>query len=82
MPFTSGSSGPTSIMSIAFAKQAVAMASKSDTAIGKLVPHKAVPALPGAINKLVHNRLWLSFHAKVCSRPPEPIKRIFIDSSN
>ena len=57
MPFTKGSSGPTKIISTLFAVHAEASNSKSFTATGRLVPHKAVPALPGAINNLLHNLL-------------------------
>ena len=44
-------------VSTLFAVHTEASNSKSFTATGRLVPHKAVPALPGAINNLLHNLL-------------------------
>jgi hypothetical protein len=37
-----------------------------------------MPALPGAHQIFSTRGLWLNFHAKACSRPPPPIRSIFI----
>src|SRR5919108_5673898 len=34
-----------------------------------------MPGLPGAACSSVSRALWPSFHARACSRPPEPITR-------
>ncbi|KAG1470262.1 hypothetical protein G6F57_011859 [Rhizopus arrhizus] len=38
----------------------------------------AVPALPGATITSVTREDWASFHARACSRPPEPMTSTFI----
>src|SRR3954468_19058781 len=38
----------------------------------------AVPALPGATKTLKTRGLDANFHASACSRPPEPMTRIFM----
>src|SRR6186997_1959716 len=38
----------------------------------------AVPPFPGATNTLCTLALCASFHAIACSRPPEPMTRIFM----
>lgn len=35
----------------------------------------SVPGLPGAQNRCLHMGDWESFHARECSRPPEPTTR-------
>ncbi len=79
IPRTKGSSGPTITISILFSFTALPMASKSFTPIGKLVAICAVPALPGATKRFVQFFDCAIFQAKVCSRPPEPSIRIFIE---
>jgi hypothetical protein len=49
---------------------------------GKFIPHCAVPALPGAMNKSEHKLLCLNFQASACSLPPEPSSRIFMIVAN
>src|SRR6478672_11750679 len=58
------------------------MASKSVAVNGKLIPHWAVPALPGAMNNVEHKMLCFSFQASACSLPPEPSSKIFMMVAN
>ena len=53
--------------------------SKSVKLTGRLVPHSAVPGLPGAINNFEYWLLFEIFQAKACSLPPEPNSKIFIN---
>jgi hypothetical protein len=46
--------------------------------MGRLVAISEVPAFPGATNKCPSFLLWVNFQARVCSRPPDPRRRIFI----
>ncbi len=78
MPFTSGSSGPTTTMSICCSMHACLRAGKSFTPNGRLVPSWAVPGLPGAIHKPLQCGLAAIFQASACSRPPDPSNKIFI----
>ncbi|CAI8243754.1 MAG: Uncharacterised protein [Cryomorphaceae bacterium] len=78
MPFTNGSSGPTKTSSIFSVSTNSFMLSKSFTSILILVPTSAVPALPGAINNLLHELLFAIFHANACSLPPPPSINTFI----
>ena len=71
MPSTKGCSGPTTTRLISCFKQKSFTASKSDGFISTFTPTCAVPALPGAM-KTCAPSLWANFHAKACSRPPEP----------
>ena len=41
-------------------------------------PTRAVPAFPGAQTTSSTSGLWLSFQARVCSRPPPPTMMTFI----
>lgn len=50
--------------------------------ISTLVPHCAVPALPGAMNNLATLGLSAILRAKACSRPPEPSRRTFNELEN
>src|SRR5256885_199822 len=54
------------------------ISSKSVTPKGKLMPHWAVPALPGAMKSLLADLLCEIFHARACSLPPDPSKSIFM----
>jgi hypothetical protein len=54
------------------------MLSKSFTPISTLFPTSAVPAFPGAINKLLQLLLFAIFHAKACSLPQLPNISTFI----
>ena len=77
-PFTNGSSGPTTTISIACSIQQVRIASKSVTPNGKCCPNPFVPALPGAINNALQRGLWVIFQANACSLPPEPNNSILM----
>src|SRR6476659_8027951 len=61
--------------------QAFFMASKSVTAMDRLVPSVFVPVLPGAINSVGRTLLWASFHASACSRPPDPNIKMFMKNT-
>ena len=78
MPFTNGSSGPTTTKSICSDKTVFFIASKSFTPTEIFLPQEAVPALPGAINSCVQCVLALNERAKACSRPPDPNNKIRI----
>ena len=54
------------------------MASKSVTLTGTFFAICAVPEFPGATKSELHFGLCLSFHAIVCSLPPDPKIKIFI----
>ena len=43
-----------------------------------LVAIDAVQEFPGATNNALHNGLWETFQANVCSLPPEPNIKIFM----
>ena len=80
MPFTSGSSGPTTTMSTAFATAKSFSLSNSFTPMATFSPQPVVPALPGAMYSLSTLGLWAIFHARACSRPPLPNSSMFIVS--
>ena len=81
MPFTRGSSGPTTTIETCFSTANDFIASKSSALMATLtlLPlMPSVPALPGAIYRVSHFSLCAIFHARACSRPPEPKSNIFI----
>ena len=80
MPCTSGSSGPTTIMSMPFSRANALSAGKSVAFIFTFSPTAPVPAFPGAMYSFSTFGLWAIFHAKACSRPPEPNSNIFISN--
>ena len=80
MPCTSGSSGPTTIMSISFSRAKALSAGKSVAFRFTFSPASLVPALPGAIYSFSTFGLWAIFHARACSRPPEPNNNTFMGS--
>ena len=76
-PAASGASGPTTVSptpwSLAsFTRSATAVASTFSSPSSR-----AVPALPGATSTFETRGERASFHASACSRPPEPMTRIF-----
>ena len=80
MPCTNGSSGPTTIMSISFSRAKALSAGKSVAFRFTFSPASLVPALPGAIYSFSTFGLWAIFHARACSRPPEPNNNTFMGS--
>src|SRR3546814_7668916 len=46
--------------------------------VGTFSPQGSVAAVPGSIYNLLQWVLWAICHAKVCARPPEPIKSMFM----
>ena len=78
MPFTSGSSGPTTTMSMPFSATKSFSLSKSSALMATFSPASAVPALPGAMYSFSTLSLCAIFHASACSRPPLPNNNIFI----
>ena len=54
------------------------MPSKSVMETSRLVAMDAVPEFPGATNNALHNGLWDTFQAKVCSLPPAPNIKMFM----
>src|SRR4029078_8588503 len=78
MPAASGASGPTTVSRICSFLQKSISCEKSVS--GKFFrPFSvAVPPLPGATNTFCTFALCASFHAMACSRPPEPMTRIFM----
>src|SRR5918992_917412 len=78
MPAASGASGPTTVswMFCFFAK-AMSSATWVNGRFSR-PPSVAVPPLPGATYTFCTRGPWASFQARACSRPPDPITRIFI----
>src|ERR1700738_2158991 len=76
IPAASGVSGPTTTKSTALIRQ------KSITAVWSAISSathsasRAIPALPGAHQSFVTSGEAAIFHAKACSRPPEPSRRM------
>jgi hypothetical protein len=54
------------------------MAGTSSALMGRLVPSRAVPALPGAVNISLTLGLCASFQTMVCSLAPLPTTSILI----
>src|SRR5688572_26769868 len=78
MPFTRGSSGPTTTMPIFFSITSDLIAGKSVGEQSMFVPNRTEPALPGAMKRVSHFGLWDIFQASAFSRPPEPRRRMFM----
>ncbi len=77
-PATSGTSGPTTTRSGRFRAHQEAMPATSSTPKGRQVPSAASASLPGAAKSSTGPGPALSFMAMACSRPPEPMRRIFM----
>ena len=77
-PFTSGSSGPTTTMSIPLSMTNCLIPSKSSALMATFSPTSRVPAFPGAMYNFSIFGLCAIFHASACSRPPEPNSKSFI----
>ncbi len=78
MPFTSGTSGPTTVSPILFSFANFKRPSMSSAFISTKSAILPIPPLPGAQNTLFTLLLCVIFHANVCSRPPEPTTKTLI----
>ena len=78
IPFTNGSSGPTTTIVMFSSSTNVFIASKSDGFKFTFCAILAVPAFPGATKSFEHSGLCSIFQAKACSLPPEPSSKIVI----
>src|SRR3954471_11753703 len=78
IPAASGVSGPTTTSSTALVLQKSITAAWSATSSATHSASRAIPALPGAHQNLVTRGEAAIFHARACSRPPEPSRRMCI----
>src|SRR6476659_5500828 len=76
IPAAIGASGPTTTKSTALRLQKSITAAWSAISIGTHSASRAMPALPGAHQSFVSNGEAALFHAKACSRPPDPSRRM------
>ena len=79
-PSTNGSSGATTAKSIAFSFAKSTIPSMSFAPIFTQVASAAIPPLPGSAKISVTSLFSLSFLMMVCSRPPPPTTKIFINN--
>src|SRR5260221_96329 len=79
-PAARGAWGPTTVRPIllSWAKSARAFTSVMSTFSRR--GSRAVPPLPGATKTFWALGDWASFQARACSRPPEPMTRMFISA--
>ena len=82
MPKARGSSGPTTTRSAFMSSAASTRAVTSWAGMSRSLPRLAMPGLPGAMRSSVQRGDWRFFHARACSRPPEPMRRIFIEQDS
>ena len=78
MPLTIGSSGPTKTNDILYFKLIFLISSKSFTSPERFSANNSVPPFPGKAKIFEHLLLFDMLLIIACSRPPEPITRIFI----
>src|SRR5471032_813158 len=78
MPPASGVSGPTTVSAIFSWTTKLASSCRSVMARFCRRESRAVPPLPGATYTIWIRSDCASFHARACSRPPEPTTNIFI----
>src|SRR4051794_9478625 len=81
MPAAIGASGPTTTKSTPLRWQKSITAKWSATSSGTHSASRAIPALPGAHHNFVSSGEAAIFHAKACSRPPEPSRRMFMEKA-
>src|SRR4029077_8522686 len=74
-PSVSGSSGPTTVRSIACSRAKRVRPFRSSGGTATHVATSALPALPGAHHTSSTCGLRPSLHARACSRPPPPTTR-------
>src|SRR5215475_10270576 len=80
-PFTSGSSGPTTVKSGPSFSPNFTSPAISSISAAMHSPSAAIPPFPGAHQTLSTPSLKRSFHTNAYSRPPAPITRTFIEFS-
>src|ERR1700712_3263207 len=78
MPAAIGASGPTTTKSTLCALQKSITAGWSVISSATHSASLVMPALPGAHHNLVNSGDAAIFHARACSRPPEPRRRMFM----
>src|SRR4029079_767123 len=78
IPATSGVSGPTTTKSTLLVLQKSITAGWSVISTATHSASLAMPAFPGAHQSLVSSGEAAVFHARACSRPPEPSRRMFM----
>src|SRR5438270_7169439 len=76
MPAASGVSGPTTTRSTALVRQNPITAAWSAISSATHSASRAIPALPGAHQSFITSGDAAIFHARACSRPPEPSRRM------
>src|SRR5476651_669699 len=76
IPAAIGASGPTTTKSTLLALQKSITAAWSAISSATHSASRAMPALPGAHQSFVSSGEAAIFHARACSRPPEPSKRM------
>src|SRR6266852_1995800 len=81
IPAAIGASGPTTTKSTALFLQKSITAAWSAISSATHSASRAIPALPGAHQSFVTRGEAAIFHARACSRPPEPSKRIFMNAA-
>src|SRR3954454_6279645 len=80
-PAATAASGPTTTKSTALRRQKSITAAWSAISIGTHSASRAIPALPGAHQSFSTSGDAAIFHARACSRPPEPSRRMFMDGA-
>src|SRR3954468_4706112 len=78
MPAAIGASGPTTTKSTLLVLQNSITAGWSVISSATHWASLAMPTLPGAHHNLVSSGDGAIFHARACSRPPEPSRRMFM----
>src|SRR6187431_2752519 len=81
MPAAIGASGPTTTKSTLLFRQKSITAAWSDISSATHSASRAMPALPGAHHSFVTSGEAAIFHARACSRPPEPRRRMFMEEA-
>src|SRR5664279_4049649 len=78
IPAAIGASGPTTTKSTLLVLQKSITAAWSAISNATHSASRAMPALPGAHQSFVSSGEAAIFHARACSRPPEPSRRMFM----
>ncbi len=77
-PASSAVSGPTTTRSAFISRATAHRPSASVTFSATRSPSLSMPGLPGAMTSRRTRGDWAIFHARACSRPPDPTSRMFI----
>src|SRR5438270_4138304 len=81
MPAAIGASGPTTTKSTALDLQKSITAARSAISSATHSASRAMPALPGAHQSFVTSGDAAIFHARACSRPPEPSRSMRMNAA-